>query len=75
LKNQHKYCDRALALLDKIPAERNAVVSTFIKAGINASTAGDSQALIQLRREYCEKKKCLYCRIGFRILSDLKTSF
>ena len=42
--------------------------SGFSRAGIKVCHAGDSQALIQLKREYCEKKKCLYCRIGYRYL-------
>ncbi|MDR1408501.1 MAG: DUF2851 family protein [Tannerella sp.] len=64
------YGARALQILEKIPPERNSVVSTFAKAGIEAHNAFDTQALIQLRREYCEKKKCLYCRIGFRLLKS-----
>ena len=63
-----EYCDRATRLLESIPPEQNTIVSTFCQAGIQVRNAGDTQALIQLKREYCEKKKCLYCRIGFRML-------
>lgn len=63
-----EYCERATRLLESIPPEKNTIVSTFCNAGITVRHAGDSQALIQLKREYCEKKKCLYCRIGFRML-------
>ena len=28
-----------------------------------------SQALIQLRRQYCEARKCIYCRIGHQLLA------
>lgn len=63
-----EYCERATRLLESIPPEKNTIVTTFYNAGITVRHAGDSQALIQLKREYCEKKKCLYCRIGFRIL-------
>lgn len=63
-----EYCERATRLLESIPPEKNSIVSTFCNAGIAVHHAGDSQALIQLKREYCEKKKCLYCRIGFRML-------
>ena len=65
---QSEYCERATRLLESIPPEKNTIVSTFCNAGIAVHHAGDSQALIQLKREYCEKKKCLYCRIGFRML-------
>ncbi|WP_102407543.1 DUF2851 family protein [Parabacteroides bouchesdurhonensis] len=63
-----EYCERSMRLLESIPAERNSIVSTFTNAGIMVRNAGDTQALIQLKREYCEKKKCLYCRIGFRLI-------
>lgn len=65
-----EYCDRAIRLLESIPPESNSIVSAFGRAGITPLHAGDSQALIQLKREYCEKKKCLYCRIGFRFLKS-----
>ncbi|MDH6357683.1 DUF2851 family protein [Parabacteroides sp. PF5-9] len=67
-KNRPEYCDRAIRLLESIPPERNSIITTFTQAGISVHNAGDTQALIQLKREYCEKKKCLYCRIGFRFL-------
>ena len=63
-----EYFERATRLLESIPPEKNTIVTTFYNAGITVRHAGDSQALIQLKREYCEKKKCLYCRIGFRML-------
>lgn len=63
-----EYCQRAIVLLESIPPERNHIVSAFVRSGVSVYHAGDTQALIQLKREYCEKKKCLYCRIGFRLL-------
>ncbi|MDO5522975.1 MAG: DUF2851 family protein, partial [Bacteroidia bacterium] len=57
---QEKYCDRALHILESVKAERNAVVAEFRTAGISPSNAFDTQALIQLRKEYCDKRKCLY---------------
>jgi Protein of unknown function (DUF2851). len=68
IKNRPEYCERALRLLEEIKPERNSIVDVFCKAGISAKNAGDTQALIQLRREYCDKKKCLYCRIGFKLI-------
>ena len=51
-----EYCERATRLLESIPPEKNTIVTTFYNAGITVRHAGDSQALIQLKREYCEKK-------------------
>lgn len=60
---------RCLDLLHEIPAENNAIVRLFGEAGIKCDNAFVSQALVELRREYCEKKKCIYCRWGHRMLS------
>lgn len=65
---QEIHCERAIQLLETIPPEKNSIVHTFNRAGISTHHAGDTQALIQLKREYCESNKCLYCRIGFRFL-------
>ncbi|MDE6645480.1 MAG: DUF2851 family protein [Muribaculaceae bacterium] len=61
--------DRAMALLEQMPAEDNSIVGLFVKAGVVCRDALTSQALIQLRRAYCAPRKCLYCRIGHRLLS------
>jgi hypothetical protein len=62
-------CERALGFLEKIDAEENSITSEWIAAGINADSAFYSQALLQLRNEYCRKRKCLDCRIGNKIIS------
>jgi hypothetical protein len=69
-KERPDYCDRALKFLEELPPERNHLVTFFEKAGISVGNAGDTQALIQLRRAYCDCKKCLYCRIGFRMIDN-----
>jgi hypothetical protein len=56
-------------LLHQFRAEDNKDVRLFVGAGIQCRDAFDSQALIELRREYCEKNKCIYCRFGHRMLS------
>lgn len=60
---------RAVELLEELPAERNTVTRLFEAAGVECRDAFMSQALIQLRRAYCEPRKCLYCRLGHRFLS------
>ena len=61
--------DRAINLLESLRPERNNIVTTFTAAGIKCPDALTSQALIQLRRNYCEARKCLYCAIGHKLLS------
>lgn len=56
-------------MLHEMKAESNRITAMFASAGIDVRSAFVSQAMVQLRREYCEKRKCLYCRIGHRHLS------
>ena len=69
-QNRPEFCERALQLLEEIKPERNSIVTLFRQSGFSVKNAGDTQALIQLRRAYCDKKKCLYCRIGFRMIGN-----
>jgi hypothetical protein len=38
------------------------------QCGISVKTAADSQALIQLKNNYCNRRDCLRCRIGYEYL-------
>ena len=64
--------EKALVFLEKINPEENIIISEWNAAGIEADSAFYSQALIQLRNEYCKKRKCLDCRIGNKIISQGK---
>lgn len=59
----------ALELLASIPAENNAITRGWTGAGVPLGNATDSQAVIQLRNEYCAAGQCASCRVGRRILS------
>ena len=69
LTGQSALEDRAVRFLEDLKPEDNKITKMFDACGIKCRDAFTSQALIQLRREYCEKRKCLYCRIGHRLLS------
>jgi hypothetical protein len=64
--------ERALSLLENITPEDNTITTEWKAVGIVADSAFYSQALIQLRNEYCKKRKCLNCRIGNNIISQGK---
>lgn len=59
---------RALSLLESIPPESNVITKLFSNFGVNGENAAQSQALIQLKNNYCDKKYCLTCSIGVNIL-------
>ncbi|MDA0713670.1 MAG: DUF2851 family protein [Bacteroidetes bacterium] len=60
--------DSAVSLLETIPSEENTIIRKWREIGVQAENAMDSQALIQLKREHCDKRKCLTCSIGKEIL-------
>ena len=68
-KGNRVLCARAGSFLEELKAENNYITRMWEQCGMKASNAADSQALIQLKKEYCDKKKCLYCRIGYEYLN------
>lgn len=61
-------CQRAIRLLETLPAENNYILRQWQECGLKVSTAADSQALIQLKRQYCDRTDCLRCRFGYEYL-------
>ena len=60
----------AISLLQSLKPERNSIIDIYERAGLKATDAFTTQAMIQLRREYCQQRKCLFCRIGHKLLSS-----
>jgi hypothetical protein len=58
------FMEKALALLVLTGAEENSVIGHWGSIGLKAANALQSQALLQLKNEYCRKKRCLDCSIG-----------
>lgn len=70
VKHKKYYQQKAIDLLQQLPPEKNTVLDNWKKLGAKVHNALDSQALLQLKRYYCEEKKCLKCAVGIRILSE-----
>lgn len=68
--NDEEYTSRAITLLEQLKAENNYILRQWEECGISVKTAADSQALIQLKREYCDRKDCLRCRFGYEFLKS-----
>ena len=67
-KSDDRLIDRSFEFLEQLKAENNHIVRMWKECGLPVENAGDSQALIQLKKEYCDKKDCLRCRIGYEYL-------
>jgi hypothetical protein len=66
--NESKYKIKALQWLQETAAENNSITKGFHTIGVENKSAYDSQALIELKNEYCNEKKCLDCAVGNYLL-------
>ena len=68
---QHKgeaFEESILQLIQQISSEKNSIISNFSSLKIDAKNAQESQALLELKNNYCTKKRCLQCAIGNELL-------
>lgn len=52
------------ALMRQVKSEKNTIISRFDTLGATAQNALDTQALLQLKKNYCDERQCLRCGIG-----------
>jgi hypothetical protein len=64
------HINRSLDLLEKVPSETNSITRCFKELGVVSENAFFSQSLIQLKKAYCDRKKCLSCGIGIKLLKE-----
>jgi len=69
-QNENVYKDKALRWLEEIPAEKNEITRGFSSLQLPNRTAFDSQAFTQLKNAYCNKKRCLDCAVGNKLLKN-----
>jgi len=68
LKQDKSLYENSLKTLSALDPETNTIINRFKKSGLEAYSANDSQALLELYNSYCKPKRCLYCSIGNTIL-------
>ena len=69
-KYQGKVIDEEIIeIIQNITSEKNSIVEKFNSIKPIATSALQSQAILQLKNEYCNKNKCLQCAIGNAIIS------
>lgn len=62
--------ERCLEWLYDMQPENNAVIREWSRPGIQPDSAAASQALLQLKRNYCDNRRCLDCALGHKLLKD-----
>ena len=71
IKNDDLLINKALELLESIPAENNSILTKWSNLGIESKSALESQSLIHLKKYYCDHYKCIQCQIGVTIISQI----
>jgi hypothetical protein len=70
-QGEEEAAEKAMNLLSVLEPENNTIIRSWKACGLEASDAGRSQALLELKEGYCNKKKCLDCGIGRFLLKNL----
>ena len=60
--------EKMVSMMQDLPPENNVITREWQNYGFKVKDASRSQALIHLRKEYCDKNKCIYCRLGHYLL-------
>jgi hypothetical protein len=59
-----------IAILNEVDPEKNSIIEKFSSFGLKSQNAFETQSLLQLKNEYCNKNKCLDCAIGLELLKN-----
>lgn len=59
-----------IAIIEQVKPEKNTIISKFKDLKIESNNAFETQALLQLKNEYCSKQCCLQCAIGKELLKS-----
>lgn len=59
-----------LEIANQMASEKNSIIDAFNRLKKVATSSLHSQALIQLKTEYCSKHKCLQCAVGSKLISN-----
>lgn len=66
--DEQRYVDQAVRILQAVRAEHNKIITGWKKLGCSSQHAWDSQGLIELYNNFCQRRECLNCSIGSAIL-------
>jgi hypothetical protein len=69
-KQDEKLMDKALTFLENVNSESNSIITKWKELAIVSENAMQSQALLELKNNYCSQKKCLNCNVGSKILQQ-----
>lgn len=60
--------DKSLRWLSQLSPEKNSITNRWTSFNVTSMNALESQALIELKNNYCDVKRCLGCSVGNAVL-------
>ncbi|HZG00367.1 MAG TPA: DUF2851 family protein [Chitinophagales bacterium] len=69
-RNDEALTNRALEIARSLPPEDNHVTRVFARAGLKPQNALESQAMLQLKINYCDLRRCLHCSVGHTVIKN-----
>jgi hypothetical protein len=64
LEDEQAHKDQAFEILKQLKPEQNSIINYWSKFHVHVNSSWDTQALIELKNERCNQKKCLFCKVG-----------
>lgn len=72
IMKEERFRERAFRFLEQLDGEKNSIITKWKLSGMPVNTASNTQALLELKNNYCSAKLCLNCAIGNNILRKSK---
>lgn len=72
-KDDDSYTEKALKILETLPAEKNKITRIWENLNIRVKSAADTQAYIGWHKNFCKPKKCLNCSVGQALVRNTHT--
>ena len=69
-RKEERMCSKAEDFLYSLNSEENSIIRRWAQKGVTVSCAADTQALIQLQKEYCNKQRCSDCHFAYEYLKE-----
>lgn len=67
---RHNLSEMIVDIFSRLSPENNHITRTFTSLGLKNPNALHSQGMIQLKKNYCDQKRCLECGIGHQVLKQ-----
>lgn len=70
-RSEEKHMEKAVEFMQQMQAENNKITRMWKEEGIKCKNSFESQAIVQLYKNYCLKKRCLECTFGNQIIKEM----